>query len=48
MSSVAASEVLTSEFGPRAVAVGAATMVLEAALENSRLFPVTAEGREAG
>jgi predicted NBD/HSP70 family sugar kinase len=42
VSSVAASEVLTSEFGPQAVAVGAATLVLEAALEDTRLFPVIA------
>jgi predicted NBD/HSP70 family sugar kinase len=47
VSSVAASEVLTSEFGPRAVAVGAATLVLEAALEDSRLFPVAAGRTEA-
>jgi len=39
ISSVAAAEILASELGPRAVAVGAATMILKAALADSRLFP---------
>jgi predicted NBD/HSP70 family sugar kinase len=39
VSSVAAAEILVSELGPRSVAVGAATLVLKAALDDSRLFP---------
>lgn len=39
VSSVAAAEIRTSELGPRSVAIGAATLVLKAALEDSRLFP---------
>jgi len=39
VSSVAAAEIHVSELGPRVVAVGAATLVLKAALEDSRLFP---------
>ena len=39
VSSVAASEVRMSELGPRAVAMGASTMVLDAALANYSLFP---------
>lgn len=39
VSSVAASEILTSALGPRAIAIGAATLVLEAALNDPRLFP---------
>jgi predicted NBD/HSP70 family sugar kinase len=39
VSSVAASAILTSVLGPRATAVGAATLVLEAALGDPRLFP---------
>ena len=41
ISSVAAAEIKASDLGPRSVAVGAATMVLDAALEDSRLFPVS-------
>jgi predicted NBD/HSP70 family sugar kinase len=41
VSSVDASAIVASELGPRAGAVGAATMVLEAALNDSRLFPTT-------
>ena len=44
VSSVAAAEIRASELGPRAVAVGAATMVLKAALGDSRLFPAIAPG----
>ncbi len=44
VSSVSAAEIRTSELGPRSVAIGAATQVLKAALEDSRLFP-TAPGR---
>ena len=40
VSSVAAAEILVSKLGPKSVAVGAATMVLKAALGDSRLFPV--------
>ncbi|MFN8668672.1 MAG: ROK family transcriptional regulator [Gemmatimonadaceae bacterium] len=39
VSSVAASEIITSALGPRAIAIGAATLVLEAALNDPRLFP---------
>jgi glucokinase-like ROK family protein len=42
VSSVAAAEIRTSELGPQAVALGAATLVLKAALTDSRLFPVAA------
>jgi len=42
ISSLVACEVRTSELGTRATAVGAATMVLEAALADSSLFPVAA------
>lgn len=47
VSSVAASEVLTSDLGPRVVAVGAATLILEAALEDSRLLTVAGLRKEA-
>ncbi|MBC8424946.1 ROK family protein [bacterium] len=40
--SVAAARIRTSELGPRSVAVGAATLVLKAALDDSRLFPQVA------
>ncbi len=39
MSSLAAAQVVTSELGPQSIAVGAATMVLDAALTDARLFP---------
>lgn len=39
VSSVKAAEIRTSVLGPRSVAVGAATLVLKAALDDSRLFP---------
>ena len=39
VSSVAAAEILVSKLGTQTVAVGAATMVLKTALEDSRLFP---------
>jgi predicted NBD/HSP70 family sugar kinase len=42
VSSVSAAEILVSELGPQAVAVGAATLVLKTALEDSRLFPAVA------
>lgn len=48
VSALAASEVRTSELGPRAIAVGAATLVLEAALTDSQLFPAVADRKEAG
>jgi len=38
-SSVAAAEIKASELGPKSVAIGAATLVLKAALDDSRLFP---------
>lgn len=39
VSSLAAADVRTSELGPRSIAVGAATYVLDAALDDARLFP---------
>ena len=39
VSSVAAVDILASKLGPQSVAVGAATLVLKSALEDSRLFP---------
>jgi predicted NBD/HSP70 family sugar kinase len=39
VSSLAATELRASELGPRATAIGAATLVLEAALADPRLFP---------
>jgi glucokinase-like ROK family protein len=42
VSSVAASEIRMSQLGPRSVAIGAATQVLEAALSDPRLFPAAA------
>ncbi len=47
LSAVAASAIQVSELGPRAGAIGAATLVLEAALEDSRNFPVAARPTEA-
>lgn len=44
VSSVAAAEIRASDLGERAIAMGAATMVLKAALEDSRLFPFVATG----
>jgi predicted NBD/HSP70 family sugar kinase len=44
VSSVAAAEIRTSDLGLQSVAVGASTLVLKAALEDSRLFPVVAKG----
>ncbi|MEY4070001.1 MAG: hypothetical protein RL721_615 [Candidatus Eisenbacteria bacterium] len=41
VSSLDSSDIVVSELGPRAGAVGAATMVLDAALNDSRLFPTT-------
>jgi predicted NBD/HSP70 family sugar kinase len=39
ISSVAAAEILASKLGPQSVAVGASTLVLKSALDDSRLFP---------
>ena len=39
VSSVAAADIKASELGPRSMAVGAATMILKAALDDSRYFP---------
>jgi predicted NBD/HSP70 family sugar kinase len=39
VSSVAAAKILTSKLGPQSVAVGAATLVLKSALDDSRFFP---------
>ena len=38
VSSVAAADIRTSELGVQSIAIGAATMVLKAALEDSQLF----------
>ena len=49
VSLVAAAELRTSELGPRSVAIGAATMVLKAALADGRLFPaIDAATEETG
>jgi predicted NBD/HSP70 family sugar kinase len=42
VSSVAASEIRTSDLGPRAVAIGAATLALHRALQDPSLFPKVA------
>jgi len=42
VSSVSAARIMASTLGPQSVAIGAATLVLKAALEDSRLFPVVA------
>jgi predicted NBD/HSP70 family sugar kinase len=47
VSSIAAAEVRTTELGPQATAVGAATLVLESALADSRIFPAAARSKEA-
>jgi predicted NBD/HSP70 family sugar kinase len=47
VSSVDATEILTSQLGAKAVAIGAATLVLKAALANPRLFATTARHAEA-
>jgi predicted NBD/HSP70 family sugar kinase len=47
VSSVAAAEILTSELGPRASAVGAATLVLSAALDDPAMFPRTLTQRRS-
>jgi glucokinase-like ROK family protein len=46
VSSVAASEMRTSQLGPQATAIGAATLVLKAALADERLFPAAAANLE--
>jgi predicted NBD/HSP70 family sugar kinase len=43
-STVAQTRIMTSDLGPRAIAVGAATLVLSHALQNQRLFPESARG----
>jgi predicted NBD/HSP70 family sugar kinase len=48
VSSVAAADILVSELGPRSVAVGAATLVLKSALEDSRLFPAVPQEASSG
>lgn len=40
VSSLATSEIVTSALGPRSIAIGAATLVLDAALSDPSLFPV--------
>jgi len=39
VSSVAAADIKASELGPQSIAIGAATMILKAALDDSRYFP---------
>ena len=49
VSSLAAAEIRISELGPLSVAIGAATLVLKTALEDSRLFPpVAVPARDEG
>ncbi len=48
VSSLAAAEIRTSELGPLSVAIGAATLVLKTALEDSHLFPTVAVPARAG
>jgi len=48
VSSVAAAEVRMSALGPQAIAIGAATLVLEAALADPSLFPHAVPQKEAG
>jgi glucokinase-like ROK family protein len=43
VNSIAASRIVVSELGPRAIAKGAATMVLDNALADPRMFPSLAE-----
>ena len=45
ISSLVACEIRTSELGGQGTALGAATIVLKAALANSSLFPAAARGR---
>jgi glucokinase-like ROK family protein len=47
VSSLAAADVKTSALGPRSIAIGAATYVLDAALSDARLFPRPAAGAKA-
>jgi predicted NBD/HSP70 family sugar kinase len=47
VSSVAVSEIVTSQLGPQSVAVGAATHILDAALCDSRWFPTASSNVEA-
>lgn len=47
VSSLAAADVTTSALGPRSIAVGAATGMLDAALDDMRLFPAPAHDRWA-
>jgi predicted NBD/HSP70 family sugar kinase len=48
ISSIDAAEIRASDLGPRSVAIGAATLFLKAALEDSRLFPpIPAANRSA-
>ncbi len=47
LSSLIGSEVRASALGPRASAIGAATLVLEAALSDMHLFPPAPQAREA-
>ena len=42
VSSLAAADVTTSALGPRSIAIGAATLVLDAALDDATLFPAPA------
>jgi predicted NBD/HSP70 family sugar kinase len=46
MHSLTASKIRVSDLGPQSIAVGAATLVLKAALEDSRLFPDPADVME--
>jgi predicted NBD/HSP70 family sugar kinase len=46
VSSVTAADITASELGPRSIAIGAATVVLKAALENPHLFPTAKPGTQ--
>jgi predicted NBD/HSP70 family sugar kinase len=48
VSLIGAAELRTSALGPRSVAMGAATMILKAALSDGRLFPTTVVRAGAG
>ncbi len=47
VSSLAVSAIVVGELGPRGIAVGASTLVLKSALDDSRLFPMPRQRRGA-
>ncbi|MCP4291959.1 MAG: ROK family transcriptional regulator [bacterium] len=48
VSSVSAAKILASELGTQSVSIGAATLVLKSALEDSRLFPELGQTHKSG